>query len=180
MRRFVLVLLVGVSVAVVGCGRIGNDEERSTPSTIAPGPLSANAVMIRAVDGDTIDVRVRGQVERVRLIGIDTPETKRPNSPVECYGPEASAFTTTLLPEGTPLYLERDVVARDDYGRLLAYVYVTADGTFVNDRLVREGYARPLTIPPNVAHAEDFVEASRSARTEDAGLWAKCTAGELG
>ena len=179
MRRFVLMLVVGSSV-VAACGRIGDSDQPSAPSTITPGPLTANAVMVRTVDGDTIDVRVGDTAERVRLIGIDTPETKKPNSPIECYGPEASAFTAALLPAGTPLYLERDVVARDDYGRLLAYVYVTADGTFVNDRLVREGYATLLTIPPNVAHADDFIDANRAARSADVGMWANCSGDEPG
>ena len=111
----------------------------------------------------------------MRLIGIDTPETKKPNTPVQCFGPEATDFTTSLLPTDTPLHLERDVVARDDYGRMLAYVYVVADGTFVNMQIIRHGYARPLTIAPNVAHADEFVEAARVADADNIGLWARCT-----
>ena len=131
--------------------------------------------MRHVVDGDTIDVSIDGRRERVRLIGIDTPETKKPNTPVQCYGPEATAFTTSLLPIDAPLHLERDVEARDDFGRLLAYVYLAADGTFVNLRIVREGFARPLTIAPNVAHAGEFVEAARLAEAADIGLWARCS-----
>ena len=136
--------------------------------------LAANATLDRVVDGDTIDVIVDGVEERVRLIGIDTPETKKPNTPVECFGPEASAFTESLLPEGTPLYLERDVEPRDPYDRLLAYVYLT-DGTFVNLQIVRQGYAQVLTIPPNVAHSTEFVQAARDAEAADAGLWGGCS-----
>ena len=140
----------------------------------ATGEFAANATVIRVVDGDTVDFDIGGTKERVRLIGIDTPETKKPDTPVQCYGPEASAFTASLLPEGTAVHLERDVEARDKYDRLLAYVYL-ADGTFVNLAIVRGGYAHLLTIPPNVAHADDFVAAARAAEAENAGLWGGCT-----
>jgi micrococcal nuclease len=120
-------------------------------------------------------VHVDGRRERVRLIGIDTPETKKENTPVQCFGPEATAYTTSLLPAGTPIHLERDVVARDDFGRLLAYVYVSADGTFVNLEIVRHGFARPLTIRPNVAHSDELVEAARVAEGDNIGLWPQCT-----
>jgi len=149
----------------------------NAPATRGPASttvLTPNATLQRVVDGDTIDVVIDGTKERVRLIGIDTPETKKPNSPVECFGPEASAYTESLLPEGTPLYLERDVEPRDPYDRLLAYVYL-ADGTFVNLQIVRQGYAQVLTIPPNVAHADEFVQAARDAEAADAGLWGGCS-----
>jgi micrococcal nuclease len=137
--------------------------------------LTANATVVSVVDGDTIVARVRGDDERIRLIGIDTPETKKPNTPVQCFGPEASNFTKHLLPPGTRLYLERDVEARDKYGRLLAYVYRADDGLFVNLRIARDGFARLLTFPPNVAHVDDFVAAARAAERDDIGLWAGCT-----
>ena len=145
------------------------------PVATTTAGLDVNATMVHIVDGDTIDVRIGSRRERVRLIGIDTPETKKPNTPVQCFGPEATKFTTSLLPLDTPLHLERDVVARDDYGRLLAYVYVAGDGTFVNLKIVRQGYARTLTIPPNEAHAAEFVAAARAAEAADIGLWAHCT-----
>ena len=144
----------------------------SAPTTAVPPP---NAVYVRDVDGDTIDVTIDGQPERVRLIGIDTPETKKPNTPVQCFGREASAYTAGLLSAGDPVYLERDVVARDDYGRLLAYVYRGGDGLFVNLDVIAAGYARPLTIPPNVAHADQFVEAARAAERGNLGLWSSCS-----
>ncbi len=134
-----------------------------------------NATIERVVDGDTVVVDIDGRRETVRLIGIDTPETVKPDSPVECFGPEASAATKALLPEGTPIRLERDVEARDDYDRLLAYVYRATDGTFVNLELVRTGYATLLTFPPNVAHVDEFVDAAKSARTAALGLWTGCT-----
>jgi micrococcal nuclease len=137
--------------------------------------ILANAVLVRVIDGDTIDITIAGSEERVRLIGIDTPETKKPNTPVQCFGPEASEFTHSLLPEGTPLHLERDAEARDPYGRLLAYVYRVEDGLFVNMEIMLRGYARPLSIPPNINHADEFVAAARDAREANAGLWNGCT-----
>jgi micrococcal nuclease len=137
--------------------------------------LSRNATMIEVVDGDTIDVSVGGHRERVRLIGIDTPETNKPNTPVQCYGPEASTFTKSLLPSDVPLHLERDVVARDDYGRMLAYVYLAGDGEFVNLTIIRHGFARPLTIAPNSAHADEFIAAARQAEAGNVGLWGGCS-----
>ncbi|HEY4609109.1 MAG TPA: thermonuclease family protein, partial [Ilumatobacteraceae bacterium] len=106
---------------------------------------------------------------------IDTPETKKSNTPVQCYGPEATKFTKSLLPKDVSLHLERDVVARDDFGRMLAYVYIAGDGQFVNLTIIRQGYARPLTIKPNAAHADEFVDAASTAQREHIGLWAKCT-----
>jgi len=146
-----------------------------TSGTSAGTVYAPNATLVRVVDGDTVEVEVDGQREKVRLIGIDTPETKKPNTPVECFGPEASAFTTSLLPEGTPLLLERDVEARDDYDRLLAYVYRADDGLFVNLEIVAQGYANLLTFPPNVAHVDEFVAAARAAEAADLGLWRACS-----
>ncbi len=137
--------------------------------------FSVNATMASVVDGDTIDVNIGGHRERVRLIGIDTPETKKPNTPVQCFGPEATKFTKSLLPPDVPLHLERDVVALDDFGRVLAYVYLAGDGQFVNLAIIRQGYARPLTIPPNVAHADEFVAAARVAQADNIGLWGGCS-----
>jgi micrococcal nuclease len=127
------------------------------------------------VDGDTIDVTIGGRAERVRLIGIDTPETKKPNAPIECFGPEASAFTTALLPVGTKVRIERDVVGRDDYGRLLGYVHRVDDGLFVNLEIIVQGFAQPLTIEPNSTFAAAFAKATDAAERADRGLWAACS-----
>lgn len=133
------------------------------------------AEVIRVVDGDTIDVEIGGREERVRLLGIDTPEVHVPDgeSP-DCFGAEASAYTAQLLGEGAAVRLERDVVGRDDYGRLLAYVYRIEDGTMVNEALVRQGYARPMRIEPNGIFAERFVAAAVAAEAGGLGLWAAC------
>jgi micrococcal nuclease len=164
-------MLLCIAVLATAC-RSGSVPAQ-TQSTTATA-LATNATMVSVVDGDTIDVNINGHRERVRLIGIDTPETKKPNTPVQCYGPEATTFTKSLLPSDTALHLERDVVARDDFGRLLAYVYVAGGGEFVNMTIISKGFARPLTIPPNSTHANEFVEAARRAEADNIGLWARC------
>jgi micrococcal nuclease len=148
-------------------------------------PPDGLATVVDVVDGDTIDVEIGGRTERVRLIGIDTPETKKPNSPVECWGPEASAFTESLLPVGAIVRVERDIVGRDDYGRVLGYVHrlgrpthldgeVRAD-MFVNLEIVEQGYAQPLTIEPNSTFARDFAAAAGRAERADLGMWGACS-----
>jgi micrococcal nuclease len=165
MHRMLLCIAVLTTACTYG--------SRSTPNT--PTAFSRNATMIEVIDGDTIDVSIGGHRERVRLIGIDTPETKKPNTPVQCYGPEASRFTQSLLPADLPLHLERDMVARDDFGRMLAYVYLAGGGEFVNLAIIRNGYARPLTIAPNSTHADEFLAAARVAEEGNVGLWGACT-----
>lgn len=141
-------------------------------------PAGANGEVVGHVDGDTLDIAfaVDGQrvVERVRLIGVDTPETKKPDTPIECFGPEASARLSALLPIGSYVDAVRDTEARDDYGRLLAYVHRASDGVLVNEVLVREGYARTLFIAPNLAFESTLLAAERSARTDGRGLWSAC------
>ena len=136
-------------------------------------PAGVDVAIERVVDGDTI---IFTGNRGVRLIGVDTPETVDPERPVGCYGHEASAFTTSLLPKGTAVRLVGDVEQQDKYGRTLAYVYRLPDGLFVNAELVRRGFANVLTIPPNVAHADEFVALAALARTTDLGLWAACAA----
>lgn len=138
-----------------------------------PGAPGA-AVVVHPVDGDTVVVRVGGREEPVRLIGIDTPESVARDRPVECFGPEAKQRTAELLPEGTAVRLERDLEARDRYGRLLAYVTRADDGTFVNELLVAEGYAAAFPYPPNTAHAATFAAAEATARAAGRGLWPAC------
>jgi micrococcal nuclease len=128
---------------------------------------------VRVVDGDTIRVVRNGREEAVRYIGVDTPESVKPGAPVECYGKAASAANRRLV-EGERVRMVGDVEARDRYGRRLAYVYRARDGLFVNAALVRAGYATPLTVPPNVAHADDFADLARRARRAGRGLWSRC------
>jgi len=109
----------------------------------------------------------------VRYIGVDTPESVKPGTPVQCFAKRASAFNEHLV-AGERVRLVRDAEERDRYGRLLAYVYRSRDHLFVNARLVRGGYAVPLTIPPNVAHAEQFRTLAVVARRKGRGLWSAC------
>lgn len=130
--------------------------------------------VVRIVDGDTMRIRIGGVEEPVRLIGIDTPESVDPRSPVECFGIEASSHLKSLAPPGTAVRLVRDVEARDRYDRLLAYVYRVDDDLFLNLAMARDGYANVLTYPPNVAHADAFVTAVAEAREAGRGLWNAC------
>jgi micrococcal nuclease len=143
-------------------------------STPARGS-TLHAQVLRVVDGDTIQVRLDGGgVERVRYIGIDTPESVKPDTPVQCYAKKASHYNASLV-DGRAVTLRLDAEQRDRYGRLLAYVYTSPPSpTFVNRVLVARGYARTLTIPPNVAHADEFARLARRARQADVGLWRAC------
>jgi micrococcal nuclease len=136
-----------------------------------PADTGGTALVTRVVDGDTVEVRLDGREERVRLIGVDTPESVQPGSPVECFAKAASAETRRLV-EGRRVTLRYDAERRDRYGRLLAYVY--RDGLFVNADLVERGYARTLTIPPNVAYADELTRLAREARAAGRGLWGRC------
>jgi micrococcal nuclease len=174
------VLSAFVVVTASACSPTATSETLRRPETAAvtADAVAANAVVIAIVDGDTIDaeIDVNGRRERIRLTGIDTPEIAHRDGDIdECYGPEATHFLATILPTGTPVRLERDVVGRDDYGRVLAYVYRASDGVFVNLELVRTGHAQPLSIEPNTVHAEAMVDAARAAERGDRGLWAACT-----
>lgn len=121
----------------------------------------------RVIDGDTIVV---AGGERVRLIGIDTPEVDQD----ACYAAEAAEFITSLIPPGEELRLVYDVERYDRFGRTLAYVYRSSDELFVNAEMMAQGYAVLLTIPPNVEHAEEFLELQGEARDANRGLWAAC------
>src|SRR3954466_15093243 len=129
--------------------------------------------VVRVVDGDTIRVALPTGEEAVRYIGIDTPESVKPGSPVECFAKRASAFNERLV-DGQRVRLVRDVEERDRYGRLLAYVYRARVGLFVNAELVRGGYATVATFPPNVAHEREFRRLARRARLSGRGLWREC------
>ncbi|MFA5890034.1 MAG: thermonuclease family protein [Actinomycetota bacterium] len=136
---------------------------------------SDTAVVERVVDGDTVIVRASGERIRVRLIGVDTPETVKPGAPVECYGPEASAYVHQVLAEGEEVRLEYDLDRLDRYERTLAYVFRERDDLFVNRELVGRGFAVVLTIRPNVAHLGEFAAAERAARAARRGLWGACS-----
>jgi micrococcal nuclease len=148
-------------------------------SATPPASPDGQVVVSKEVDGDTIHVSINGVDDRVRFLGMDTPETHGRNGLVECFGKEAADHTASLIPVGTPLRLVRDVEPRDRYGRLLAYVYRAKDGLFVNLALAQDGYADVLTYPPNVAHASEFVAAVADARDHNRGLWSKCGSADV-
>jgi micrococcal nuclease len=135
---------------------------------------TANAAytVVAVTDGDTIEVvDASGDRDVVRLLGVDAPETHHPSEPVECFGPEASAYTAQRL-TGRSVRLEGDVEARDQYDRRLAYV--TVGGERFNDELLRLGYAELLVIEPNHAHAREMLQAELEAKREGVGLWSAC------
>jgi micrococcal nuclease len=166
-----LAAVIVLLVMAPGCAGSGAPALAPAPAT-ATLPAGVDVVVRKVVDGDTLEVTGG---ERVRLIGVDTPESVAPDRPVGCFGKEASRFTAGLVPPGTRVRLVGDAEQRDRYGRLLAYVYRQADGLFVNAELLRQGYAQLLTIPPNIAHTDEFTAIARQAREGAQGLWAACT-----
>lgn len=169
--RVLLALLWACSIAAAGgCAASGAASgAASAGATSHPQP----AQVLRVVDGDTIIARVAGRRERIRYIGVDTPESVKPDTPVQCFAVAASKRNKRLV-GGRQVTLRFDVERRDRYGRLLAYVYSGPDRLFVNAELVRGGYAVPMTIPPNVRHADEFVRLAREARRAGRGLWSVC------
>ena len=151
----------------------GSDEGGSGEGAMA-GPAAGERTtvdVLRVVDGDTIEVDLDGTTEDVRYIGVDTPETVKPGTPVECFGEQASDFNHELV-EDQVVRLEFDRELRDDYGRLLAYVYVGEE--FVNAELVAGGYARTLEIEPNTSRAEQLGRLETEAGAAGRGLWGAC------
>lgn len=166
--------------------RTAANTEAFLPATLTPTPILTlspestptpeleSASLVRVVDGDTIDVLVEGQQARVRLIGMDAPET---NQGPLCYGQEASARVEELLrPVRERLLLEKDVSETDRYGRLLRYVWYEGGSgrTMLNLELVQQGYARVATFPPDVRYEVTFLQAEREARAQQLGLWGDC------
>jgi micrococcal nuclease len=147
-----------------------------SPRTAATPRPADQAVVVRVVDGDTLDVELQGARVRVRLLGIDSPETVDENRPVQCFGPEASAHLAQLLPEGSVVRLERDREARDRFGRLLVYLYRIDDGLFVNAALLDGGYATTLSIAPNTLRAREFELLRQRSQRDKRGLWGACPA----
>ncbi len=131
-------------------------------ASCVPRTMAEEALTVAVVDGDTIDVSMEGKVYRVRYIGVDTPELDEP-----FYQEATQANASMVL--NKKLILFRDVSETDRYGRLLRYVF--ANGIFVNYALIRNGYARVVTYPPDVSCADLFLEAERQARESNLGLW---------
>jgi len=161
MKKLILALVLALIIGLAGgCSESSQDTEAKDDSVMAN--------VIRVVDGDTIKVLYHGEEVSVRLIGVDTPETVHPTKAVQVYGQEASDFTKSQL-TGKDVRLEFDVEKKDQYDRLLAYVWLW-DSMF-NEVLVAEGYAQVSTYPPNVKYVERFTEAQKTAREAGKGLW---------
>lgn len=159
-------LFIAAVLIALNFSRCGSSGDHAEPS----GPLTARVTHV--VDGDTIDVTLAdGDEETVRYIGIDTPETVKPGTPVQCFGPRAHQLNQRLVGR-RGVRLVFDAERRDVYHRLLAYVYT--GGRFVNAVLVRRGFARTLTIPPNDSHAGLFHRLARRAGRGGRGLWGTC------
>jgi micrococcal nuclease len=190
-RRSALVwAVVFIVLALIGSGGSGavddlvsddesprssrSERERDQPSRVQQG-ASLRGRVIRVVDGDTVKVLLEpGRLETVRYIGVDTPESVKPDTPVQCFAKQASEYNRHLV-EGHDVRLRVGRERRDRYGRLLAYVYVTGERpVFVNAALVRGGYARTLEIAPNTDRADFLARLESRARAAGRGLWAAC------
>ena len=156
---------VGLSVGLLtGCP--------AQAETALESPNEATVVFV--IDGDTVDITVAGERERVRLIGIDTPESVSRDVPVQCFGKEASDALTGLLPPGTALRIERDEEARDRFGRLLLYLHRSEDDLFVNEWMIQQGFADTLFFEPNTTFEGSFTRSRNDARAAGLGLWGSC------
>lgn len=160
-----VVLLVLATTAIV------RPWEGWRPPWAGEPAASASARVVRAIDGDTIEVALDGRREDVRYIGLDTPETVKPDTPVQCFGPQAHRFNAGLV-AGRRVRLVFGVERHDVYGRLLAYVYLRR--RLVNAELLRRGLARTLAIPPNTRFAGRFRRLEMGAARLGKGLWGSC------
>lgn len=174
----VVLLLIIVSISFFTLINTSNKNENviasealSTNDTVIDSnPVLNECDLIRIVDGDTLEVTYNSKKEKVRLIGINTPESVHPDETKNTeFGKMSSDFTKSQL-DGKKIQLEFDVEERDKYGRLLAYVYV--DGKMFNKTLLEKGYAQIATYPPNVKYVEDFKALQSVARENNKGLWA--------
>ena len=170
---YIFYQLIGEQFRELSGSKVAEASEKRVPCRV-----------VKVYDGDTFKCRLEsGEEVKVRLIGIDTPESRRNRKAyrdaeksgksveeIVRLGKMASEFTKRLIPPGTVVYLETDVQLHDRYGRLLAYVYLP-DGRMLNEVLVEEGYATVYPFPPNVKYAERFVELQRKAMMERRGLW---------
>ncbi len=154
-----------------GVGKIDTSAVIEATSTDTESQPSELVKVTRVVDGDTIDVEIAGKIERVRYIGIDTPETVDPRKPVQCFGVEASKKNKELV-EGKMVRLEKDITDRDRYKRLPRYIWL--GDTLINQTLVEQGFATSYSYPPDIKYQDKFVAAEKKAREDKLGLWTAC------
>ena len=188
LRRLLGLLSVGliiIGICLIWFGRQGDNTlpgQTPTPKPIQISEATVSAVagvedqlvlVTEVIDGDTVELE---DGNRVRLLGIDTPETKDPRKSVECFGKEASNETKELL-EGKRVLLQKDVSETDKYERLLRYIFLPLeDGRvlFINDYLIREGFAKALNYPPDVKYNDQLRQAETEAKRLGKGLWGRC------
>lgn len=172
-RRTVFLALLAIGVVACSASPARSTGPDVTPLT-GPGVVAS---VIRVVDGDTLKARIAGRTDTVRVIGLDTPESVKPGTPVECYALRATAEADRLLPAGATIRLEADPTqaSRDQYGRLLAHVWL-ADGTLYAERMIRGGFGIHYVYDgvPSI-HAGPLAAAEEAARAAASGLWSPAT-----
>ena len=147
-----------------------------TPTIIVTPNEKQKVKVVRVVDGDTVEIE--GNI-KVRYIGVNTPELHDPRKPIECFGQAASDENKRLV-EGKEIYIQKDVSETDKFKRLLRYVWIgdpsvsSAEAIFLNDYLVRQGFAQVSTFPPDVKYVSQFLEAQKEAQENKKGLWKEC------
>lgn len=178
MRAIGSLIGLGVVAGLIAAGGWSFSADQAQSPAAAGSDICAvgscePASVSRVIDGDTVDVDISGETRRVRVLGIDTPETKKPAAHVECFGPEATARAEALLPPGSPVTVVTDDGAdtSDKYGRDLRHI-TTAGGDNLGHLLVSEGYAETLTFPHSLADSYGAAEAH--ARDQRQGLWGVC------
>lgn len=166
--KLALFLVAGALLVLIGYS-VGTSPKPENPvaSQIESAQTSELVKVTRLIDGDTIEIEGG---KRVRLIGMDTPEINKTGE-TGCFGKEAADYATKLL-NGQLIKMEKDISEVDRYNRLLRYIYLGE--TMINDKLVRDGYARVYTYPPDVKYKDKFLESEKYARENDLGLWSKC------
>jgi micrococcal nuclease len=185
-RSPALVSLVAAVAGLAGCSADDNTggSNQGLPDSLRTTPLGegealqVRGTLERVVDGDTVVVDIGRDRMRVRLLGIDTPETVKPDAPVECFGPEASSRAKQLMPKGAAVRLQTDPghEREDDFGRLLAYIWVGGNPS-VNERLVSEGFATVFIKGKPFTRARQFQARESDARAQGLGLWGSCPVG---
>ncbi|TLS38999.1 thermonuclease family protein [Pseudalkalibacillus caeni] len=182
MQRILLLMAVLAMLISAGCSTTApptnipdsHSTQASHNDNINKDPKPANANLLSAdvlevIDGDTLKVKLNNRVETIRLLLIDTPETKHPSKPVQPFGPEASAYAKEIL-SGKKVKIEPGISERDKYGRLLAYVWI--EDKMVNKMLLKEGLARVAYIfPPNTKYIDDFQQLQKEAQHKGVGIW---------
>ena len=172
LTNFILVVAV-IIIALVQQTQPHKSSVNISPTTSVTTPAQLVKVA-RVIDGDTIVIDTD---QKVRYIGIDTPELHDPRKPVQCFAQEAFEKNKELI-EGKTVRLEKDVSETDKYGRLLRYVFLdkpaTAEPVFVNEYLVKEGFAHVATFPPDVKYENLFLQDQQDARLQNKGLWKNC------